>query len=236
MRKKTPMHLNGRFIGVVLGIAALGVGSLATAVVVPGGGPAKSDCYAVLDVMGGTLVGKTTVECTDGDPACDGDGACNDSVTFKVKACTNRAGLAGCTPPSALSSLTGTGGLSGIQAPALTGSACGAILDVQGPVKRKKNGKAKKSIVKGGLKAKAVSSKPPKDGDKAKLVSKERVGTCPEQATTTTTIPASVTTTSTTSTTSTTVVCAPGACCGPEQIVLVSTAGTLQVDALPPFP
>jgi hypothetical protein len=232
------MHLNGRFVAAALGIAALGVGSLATAVVLPGGGPAKSDCYAVLDVMGGTAVGngKTTVECTDGDPACDGDGACNDSVTFKVRACANRAGLSGCTPPSALSSLTGTGALAAIQPPALTGSACGAILDVQGPVKRKKNGKAKKSVVKGGLKAKAVSTRPPKDGDKSRLVSKERIGACPPQPTTTTTVPDSVTTTSTTSTTSTTVICEAGACCGAEQIVLVSTAGTLQVDALPPFP
>ena len=52
MRNTMPIHLNGRFVGAALGVAALGVGSLASAVIVPGGGPKKSECYAVLDVMG----------------------------------------------------------------------------------------------------------------------------------------------------------------------------------------
>ena len=237
MRNKMPIHLNGRFVAVVLGIAALGVGSLASAVILPGGGAAKSDCYVVLDVTGGQPVGngKKKVECIDGDPACDADGACNNSVTFEVKACVNQPGIGSCTPPAALSTLTGKKALTTIQAP-LTGSACGAILEVAAPVKVKKNGKLKDGKVKGGLSAKVASGRPKGDNDNFVLVSKGRTGVCPEQPTTTTTIPDSATTTSTTSTTSTTVICAAGACCGAEQIVLVSTAGTLQVDALPPFP
>src|SRR5262249_33905633 len=51
----------------------------------------------------------------------------------------------------------------------------------------------------------------------------------------------STTTTSTTSTTSTSLgPCVPApsgdGCCGAEQIMLISSAGTLQVDNLPPFP
>jgi hypothetical protein len=231
MRNKMPIHLNGRFVAVVLGIAALGVGSLASAVILPGGGAAKSDCYVVLDVTGAAPVGngKKKVECTDGDPACDADGACNNSVTFEVKACVNQSGIGSCTPPAALSSVTGKKALAAIQAP-LTGSACGAILEVPAAVKVKKNGKLKNGVVKGGIAAKAAAGRPKGENDNFVLVSKGRTGDCPPQPTTSTTI------VTTTSTTSTTVLCAEGACCGPEQIVLQSSAGQLQVDGLPTFP
>jgi len=61
---------------------------------VPGGGQAKSDCYVVLDASGsGGFTAPSTVTCTDGDPSCDQDGACNDSCTFSVRFCVNQPGL-----------------------------------------------------------------------------------------------------------------------------------------------
>jgi hypothetical protein len=207
---------------------------------VPGGGPKKSDCYAAFNVMGGTLKGKTKVECKDGDPTCDSDGACNDSVTFEVALCVNQTGITGCTAPSALASLVPSLAIAGIPVPSLTGSGCGAFLGVTGPVKVKKNGKKKNGkAVKGKAKGTAVAGvKPKADSDTLLLVPVARATgeACPPQPTTSTTIEASTTSTTTSSTTSTTVACAPGPCCGPEQIVLQSTAGTLQVDGLPPFP
>jgi hypothetical protein len=45
--------------------------------IVPGGGPAKSDCYAVWQVTTPDLAanrGKIGIDCQDGDPSCDVDG------------------------------------------------------------------------------------------------------------------------------------------------------------------
>src|SRR5207249_1139631 len=45
---------------------------------VPGGGSARSDCYVEWQVTGPDVVanrGKTGIDCQDGDPACDIDGA-----------------------------------------------------------------------------------------------------------------------------------------------------------------
>src|SRR5262245_54849764 len=58
-----------------------------------GGGPAKSDCYVVLDVQGATDIKKNKlVNCTDGDP-CDTDGMCDGTCTFKVAVCPNQTGV-----------------------------------------------------------------------------------------------------------------------------------------------
>src|SRR5262249_23523882 len=62
---------------------------------IPGGGPARSDCYVELNVVGiespgPDVRGGRVVSCTDGDP-CDTDGECgNGSCTFSVAVCINQ--------------------------------------------------------------------------------------------------------------------------------------------------
>ncbi len=78
----------------------------AVATIVPGSGRAISNCYAVLDVEGTTaLTTSRLLTCEDGDPSCDLDGQCNDQCLFGLSICINQPGMAGCTPPSALSSV-----------------------------------------------------------------------------------------------------------------------------------
>jgi hypothetical protein len=80
--------------------------STGSTTVIPGGGPTKSDCYVVLNV-GGTrpLKNAKTLECTDGDPACDTDGLCNNVCALQVQLCINQPGVGNCVPPSGLQQL-----------------------------------------------------------------------------------------------------------------------------------
>ena len=50
-----------------------------------GGGDARSDCMLVTDVAGAS--GAHAARCTDGDPACDADGAVNGSCLFRLRVC-----------------------------------------------------------------------------------------------------------------------------------------------------
>jgi len=50
-----------------------------------GGGNARTDCMLVTDVAG-TARGNAA-RCTDGDPACDGDGAVNGTCLFRLRVC-----------------------------------------------------------------------------------------------------------------------------------------------------
>src|SRR5262249_21682524 len=76
---------------------------------IPGGGPASSDCYVELNVVGiespgPDVSGGRVVSCTDGDP-CDTDGECgNGSCTFSVAVCINQTdpNLSACHPPTRL--------------------------------------------------------------------------------------------------------------------------------------
>src|SRR5262249_39781926 len=73
---------------------------------IPGGGPAKSDCYVVLNV-GGTrpLKNAKTLERTDGEPACDKGGLCNNVCALHVQLCINQPEVGNCVPPSGLQRL-----------------------------------------------------------------------------------------------------------------------------------
>src|SRR5262249_33111139 len=123
-------------------VLALGLTTAAGATVVPGDGPAKSDCYIVLDTKGTATLSHHALTCTDGDPACDGDGACNDSCLFNVRICVNKPGLPGCTPPASLSIARVSH--DAIPVPVmLAGSACGAFVPETVPVKVSKKGKKK---------------------------------------------------------------------------------------------
>jgi hypothetical protein len=68
---------------------------------VPGGGPARTDCYAGFQVTtedrAATRAG-SVVDCQDGDPSCDVDGEVNGACAIGVSICTQLAGVAGCTP------------------------------------------------------------------------------------------------------------------------------------------
>jgi hypothetical protein len=164
----------------------------AAAVQVPGGGSARTDCYARFEVDVPAAVSTREVQCTDGDPACDRDGACNDSCRFGVALCLNqpdnRPTCIPPFPPAALKSvkLPRRGPASGLQVPALDSSACGAFLDVDVPVKLRKHGKVKRPG-KQKLNVKAKSpAKPKNDKDQLRLVCLPRTGDCPTTTTTTT--------------------------------------------------
>ena len=68
---------------------------------VPGGGPAKSDCYAQWQVTTPELQanhGRTGVDCQDGDPRCDVDGQQNGTCTLGVSICVFQPAMSGCVP------------------------------------------------------------------------------------------------------------------------------------------
>jgi hypothetical protein len=77
-------------VAAALGLAA-GVPAGAT---VLGGGPATSDCYVTFD--GITSANGRTVECADGDAACDADGTADGRCTFAITVCVKQA-AEGCT-------------------------------------------------------------------------------------------------------------------------------------------
>jgi microsomal dipeptidase-like Zn-dependent dipeptidase len=99
-----PVRAMMRIAAALAWTIAFATGTFAT--VIPGGGPAKSDCYVVLDVEGTRALRSTRIlECVDGDPSCDLDGLANDQCEFGVRVCVNQPGMPGCTPPSALETL-----------------------------------------------------------------------------------------------------------------------------------
>ena len=79
---------------------------------VPGGGPAKTDCYAEWVVNNPTNVpltdrhGHVTANqrCVDDDPRCDFDGGVPGRCTFRIAVCADDTDVAGCTPPAELAS------------------------------------------------------------------------------------------------------------------------------------
>jgi hypothetical protein len=132
------------FIAALLVMGA--VSPEAVAVRVPGAGNPRTDCYAEFEVDGvAAATSPRSVSCTDGDPACDHDGARNGRCLFRVAVCANQTNLApACTPPFPPTPLAamrplGLAARLGLAMPALDGSACGAFLDV--PVDLRRNGK-----------------------------------------------------------------------------------------------
>ena len=195
---------------------------------IAGGGPSTSDCYVELEGIESSD-GKH-VECTDGDPECDHDGACGNGCIFEISACAFRtdSALPNCAPQT----ITGfAGNNAGLTLPAtpISTETCGEPTPVTVALKR--NGKkAGKRLVK----LTAISSgKPKKDKDKVLLRCLPRTGACPAQlpptTTTTTTVsgPSTTrfTTTSftgtTTTTTATTTTCPPNGL-GPRRFSLIN--------------
>jgi hypothetical protein len=200
---------------IVLTLSIAGAGS-AGAVLIPGGGPPRSDCYLELDVKGGSQLGIRGVECTDGDPTCDFDGACDNNCRFEVAVCLNQPDpdLPNCTapfPPSALLRASERGlGQAGLSFPSFASSACGAFVGVDTPVlkARRRPGRRIKTL--------AVSpTRPRRDVDLVKLFCRPRVGTCPITTTTTST-------TSPTSSSVTTTTTLPGSVTGAADTAIFS--------------
>ncbi len=154
-------------------------------VLVPGCGappppPAKTDCYSEFQVDATSAKNKTTVECTDGDPTCDADGACDKTCTFNVKVCAKQSdsSLSRCTSPDVTSFPRNTGGLN-LPATPVSTATCGD--NTQVVVALKRNGAKPGTKV---LKLKALTGgRPPADADVLKLICKPRLGSCPTQPT-----------------------------------------------------
>src|SRR5207237_9057690 len=92
----------------------------------PGEGQRKTARYRARAGSGrGASTAPSTVTCTDGDPSCDQDGACNDSCTFRVQLCLNRPGLPACVAPLSLDSVKP----GSLPPPGLIGENCGSFVD-----------------------------------------------------------------------------------------------------------
>lgn len=186
--------------------AALGVGILASplrAGLVPGGGPASSDCYLELDVQGvenGTSQVRSNriVLCTDGD-ACDADGVCgNDSCTLRVAVCLGQRdpALAACDAPEALQRVKVNARIQASVPSPPSGSACGSFVDVPVPVRVRRSGKKPGTLALPTNATAPKGTRPRKDRDKFVLQCLPRAAACTGNApVTSTTVPGATTTT-----------------------------------------
>lgn len=161
-------------------VASTGVAPVAAGIV-PGGGPASSDCYVVLDIAGvesASVQKGKRITCTDGDP-CD-SGACGDGrCTFRTAVCVNQSGVAGCTPPASLQQVRLRGKVALPVPSQLGGAVCASPADVVVETKTKKN-RRKPGKVRFGLLAKAPKgTKPGTDVDNLQLVCAPRTTDCP---------------------------------------------------------
>jgi hypothetical protein len=88
-------------LGALLALAGPGAPG-AEATVVRGGGARRSDCIAVFDVPAANRPAPPReprrVDCADGDPACDADGARNGRCEFAIRLCINSTAVSGCAP------------------------------------------------------------------------------------------------------------------------------------------
>jgi hypothetical protein len=173
------------------------LGSPAGAVLIPGGGPPRSDCYLEFDVQARELSARIA-ECTDGDPTCDLDGACDGGCRFGVAVCLNQhdPSLPNCTPPFPPTGLLRVQERGrdqvGLRIPDFASSACGAFVSVDTPAsRRKRTGRRIRTL--------AISpERPARDRDLLRLVCRAPAGGCPTTTTTSTTTVTSPSTTTTT--------------------------------------
>ena len=137
-----------------LAVAALVIGSVPVmALTIPGGGPAKSDCYNGFEVTTNNSVRSSNAKSVTAL-------ACDNTCTFKVMACVGLSDSTGACTATALNNLKSAH----IPMPTTFGpaNACGAEQDVT--VTLKKNGK-KANKAKFRLKGTAASARPKVDND-----------------------------------------------------------------------
>ncbi|HXJ36504.1 MAG TPA: hypothetical protein VMS22_20910 [Candidatus Eisenbacteria bacterium] len=154
-----------------LAIALLAVSVPTAFATVAGGGPSKSDCYAVFNGVDAN-VGTNQLQCKDGDP-CDADGTTDGTCTFNISVCAYEQGDAGCTPQP-IASYKGNWVTKGFPVPPVAGDStvetCGTTQQVQLPLKVTKKGTQKPSKpLTLTLVAKASTGSPKTDKDKLKL-------------------------------------------------------------------
>jgi len=202
----------GSSVRIVSALAAtLTLTTDAVGTILPGSGRAISNCYAVLDVEGTRAITTSRLlTCEDGDPSCDLDGECNDQCLFGLSICINQPGMAGCTPPSAVSSVRAHFKPARIQLLPPTerqGNACSPTLLSGVAVKVRPNGKKAPGQSMARIVARAVAGTRPRvSGDVYIVRCLPRVGPCPTTTTSTSTSTTMILSTATTApTTSTTV-------------------------------
>ena len=99
----------GRTVATVIAVAALGLlaaaGPAAGVLVAGGSGSRARDCVTVFDAPGANTPPPprtpTRIDCVDGDPSCDADGARNARCLFTLRLCVNSTAFPGCTPERA---------------------------------------------------------------------------------------------------------------------------------------
>src|SRR5207249_1849356 len=87
-------------IAAALGVTLVLAGVPSFATLIEGEGNPKANCYVEFDVDGGAISGRNgnKVTCTDGDPTCDHDGACDGICMFRIRLCVNQTNIPQCTP------------------------------------------------------------------------------------------------------------------------------------------
>jgi len=203
-------------------LAAVAIALLATsapAAMVSGGGPATSDCYAELEVMGvdpDAVQHAKKVVCRDGDP-CDA-GPCGDAVCdVTVRLCWNQhdPDLPACVPPGSLQSLQLRGMLRDLLVMPEHMEAAGCTDALQIPVPTTHDGTRPGRLTTRITARAEAGMTPPVDADTIRIVCLPRPpGECPM---TTTTLPGATTTTVTTTTS-----------VGPTETTSTSTSTTLR--------
>ena len=132
----------------------------------------QDNCYARLT---GVTPGRgRRVECVDGDPTCDNDGACNGSCDFLVRMCLNQ-----CVSPIAISRLRVRGATLELPTLPSTEAGCGGYSIVTAPVRG--GGRRRRRVRPGATLAFAAMAS---DGfkltrDKISFVCKPRTDACP---------------------------------------------------------
>jgi hypothetical protein len=180
MLKRRVRALLPSVLGLVLG------GAPRAFALIPGGGPAASDCYAEWQVNSTELTataGKSNLDCEDGDPRCDVDGAANGACTFGVSVCIFQSDLPACTPQEVTEIRFGEAARSlGLpSAPTGAAAACGQAGLVSVRLRSGRRGMRKSKPLR--LKLTALSNgKPRKDVDKLVLrcLPHAAAGECPE--------------------------------------------------------
>jgi hypothetical protein len=174
---------------------------------------AQSECLIGVQGQGSTTELTGIIQCTDGDPSCDGDGVQDNKCTFMVRGCLNEANVAGCTQqPLKKAKFKTTGVHNLIQLSPVSGStaeACTQFVGFEVPLKKKGKKPGKRKII---ANAKSDTKPRMKDVDKIKF----QCNPCTDPATcsggggtTTTTLP---------------VACPKNAAGGPDQLTLTVAA------------
>jgi hypothetical protein len=123
--------------------------------IIPGGGPLPlgdppfTDCYVYANAAGTLKPNKQKfLVCEDGNASCDQDRTCNGVCVFTARLCEGLSGssaagamVSGCEPPPGLDRLR-VNGKCPIDAPSdLSGSACGAFVTFEVPLKGRRQQK-----------------------------------------------------------------------------------------------